>query len=169
MPSLKASFVDVLDQLSQLDPPGAQAPCGQRPRPCSCQTCRAAGSRPPHRCVPPPAAALLIDQLLRAHAHAQHLLDLEARRWLSLWRTAHTAGNAARAAARAAVCAACTARLCNEGCLRSHAAFQAHPRTAACETICDALLYRLRPKTAPRLMAEQMIEGTFSFEAGFAP
>ena len=89
--------------------------------------------------VCPPAAALLIDQLLRAHAHAQHLLDLEARRWLSLWRTAHTAGNAARAAARAAVCAACTARLCSEGCLRSHAAFQAHPRTAACETICDAL------------------------------
>jgi hypothetical protein len=29
--------------------------------------------------------------------------------------------------------------------------------------------YRLRPKTAPRLMAEQMIDGTFSFEAGFAP
>ena len=35
----------------------------------------------------PPAATLLIGQFLRAHAHAQHLPDLEARCRLSLWRT----------------------------------------------------------------------------------
>ena len=35
----------------------------------------------------PSTAALLIGHLLRAHAHAQYLLDLEARRRLSLWRT----------------------------------------------------------------------------------
>ena len=37
--------------------------------------------------VGPPAAALLIGHLLRAHAHAQHVRDLEARCRLSLWRT----------------------------------------------------------------------------------
>ena len=35
----------------------------------------------------PPAAAYLLGQFLRAHAHAQHLPDLEARCRLSLWRT----------------------------------------------------------------------------------
>jgi len=35
----------------------------------------------------PPAAAHLLGQFLRAHAHAQHLPDLEARCRLSLWRT----------------------------------------------------------------------------------
>jgi len=34
----------------------------------------------------PPAAALLIGHILRAHAHAQHVPDLEARCRLSLWR-----------------------------------------------------------------------------------
>ena len=35
----------------------------------------------------PPAAAHLLGQFFRAHAHAQHLPDLEAPWRLSLWRT----------------------------------------------------------------------------------
>ena len=79
----------------------------------------------------PSTAALFIGHLLRAHAHAQHLLDLEARRWLSLWRTRRTRLATPLQQQHARLCAQpCTARLCSEGCLRSHAATHADPRSA---------------------------------------
>ena len=81
-----ASFVDVLDQLSQLYPPGARhhvvnvlvTALAKLAAQLVADLLIAAG---------PSTAALLIGHLLRAHAHAQYLLDLEARRRLSLWRT----------------------------------------------------------------------------------
>ena len=75
----------------------------------------------------PPAAAHLLGQFLRAHAHAQHLPDLEARCRLSLWRTAQRLAKPLEQQ-HARLCAQpCIARPCSEGCLRSHAAIHAHP------------------------------------------
>ena len=70
----------------------------------------------------PPAAAHLLGQFLRAHAHAQHLPDLEARCRLSLWRTAQRLAKPLEQQHARLRAQPCTARPCSEGCLRSHAA-----------------------------------------------
>ena len=126
MPSITASFVDVLDQSIKFTHLCARHHVVNVLVPALAKLAAqlvadlliAAG---------PPAAALLLGQFLRAHAHAQHLPDLEARCRLSLWRTAQRLAKPLEQQHARQCAQPCTARPCSEGCLRSHAAIHAHP------------------------------------------
>ena len=105
MPSLTASFVDVLDQSVNFTHLCARHYVVNVLVPALAKLAAqlvadlliAAG---------PPAAAYLLGQFLRAHAHAQHLPDLEARCRLSLWRTRRNDWQSRSSSSTRAVCAA---------------------------------------------------------------
>ena len=103
----------------------------------------------------PPAATLLIGQFLRAHAHAQHLPDLEARCRLSLWRTAQRLAKPLEQQ-HARLCEQpCTASPCSEGCLRSHAAIHAHPRSTRTPRTCPRPYSAYVPRRRPGWRTKQ--------------